>query len=291
VPQNIVKTPLASDLQGTCGMPTAACWWLNEAVSWATLVPIVNGEDPTSSSSGGNRIQRFLALFDRGTLTALTVVGLALFILVRLGLLLFYENFGVSPDEVGFDYLRTLAQSLYGFAYLAFLSGLLFAAFMLGLIICVAIWGLLKLAYRRIRTRDPVPFAIYLKSYMNTVRRLTALAWSLLLPALLLGFLTVTVAFLSLAHSDGQQALKGRGVVPYGEYALPVYPWQAVPTVVNVLDSNSASQITNGSCYLLLGEADGITVLYDPREQVTVRLPTGAIELRTQPGEGFRPQC
>jgi hypothetical protein len=229
----------------------------------------------------GNGLRRLLSGIDREAISAVTLAGLALFILLRFGLVLFYENFGVSPEEVGFDYLRTLAQSLYGMTYLAILMSVLFAALQIGMGIQYALIGLLRLASRSLRG-GPIDFAEFRSRFEALRHGGPALARRMMWRALLSGAALAAALFLFLAHAEGQEALRGKGTSPYASSSLlPLFPWEAEPAVVYTLDSNSAARITNGSCYLFLGGADGVTVLYDPREAMTIRLPTGAIELRT----------
>ncbi len=56
--------------------------------------------------------------------TALALLGLALYAVMRVAYGRFYEPFGLSPDELGLSYLELLAQSALGAVVLAALFAL-----------------------------------------------------------------------------------------------------------------------------------------------------------------------
>ena len=55
---------------------------------------------------------------------ALTIAGAALYVLVRLGQQLFYEEFGLAPEDVGLGYAEALARAAGFAAYIALFIGI-----------------------------------------------------------------------------------------------------------------------------------------------------------------------
>jgi hypothetical protein len=64
------------------------------------------GEEPRKS-----RAERLAAWAVSQPVVSLTLAGAALYLLVRLGQQLFYEQFGLAPEDVGLGYAETLARA------------------------------------------------------------------------------------------------------------------------------------------------------------------------------------
>jgi len=212
--------------------------------------------------------------------TGLTLAGLGIFVVVRLSLVLFYKGFGVSPDEVGYDYLKTLAQSFYGLAFLISLLVVLFGSVLVAQGFYVVTGTIVFRLFTRWRREAPEPEELLdhmrglLGGFSATFRR-----WKGILAV---GCFFAAAIYLSLAFVDGKDALNGEGTSPYTGGSFPIFVWRAEPAVITSVAESTNPQL-NGACDLFLGQADGVTVLYDVSEATTLRIPTSAIMIRVTP--------
>jgi hypothetical protein len=93
------------------------------------------------------------------------------------------------------------------------------------------------------------------------------------------------------ASRDAKAVSEGRGV------SAPSALWQATPATIMWLGEPSAV-VTEAAthCLMYLGEANGVTVLFDVDYQVTLRLPTAklvvlAVPLQSPDGSAVRSRC
>jgi hypothetical protein len=81
------------------------------------------------------------------------------------------------------------------------------------------------------------------------------------------------------AGKESQAVVEGHSVSGY-----PAILWQATPASIDWLGEPSSVMEKIGThCLMYLGAANGVTILYDVKDQVTLRLPTADLVVRTVP--------
>lgn len=241
------------------------------------------GFGPPSSPRRTSR-GRLLGWVSEHTLAALTLIGLVAYGVIQLAYVQFYGRLGVDPDEVGFDYVHTLSQSVPTVAVIiasyTVLAG--FAVFALYLLLD----GLQRVArrYRR-RTGEPEARQSLADSWLSRVGTDVPLrAWAVILVAL-----GVAAAAASVYYALGALAEKvergeavhatrlgqAEGLNPLSFSAEPV-------ELVSVSSEETPIARLAGHRLMYLGGSGGIYVLYDSSCKRVIRLPAAEV-LMVQP--------
>jgi hypothetical protein len=184
----------------------------------------------------------------------------------------FYDEFGVSPEDVGVDVSRVLSQTAGGMALVLFAY--------------LVIWGLWL----------GVSTATNLLGRGDQERRQARRVLFFSLAAGLI-FIAASISFINMADADdaarcaarpdGQSVRSLRWRVPHG----PTITRLGVRAERAVVRSTAADTTAwDGRQVFYLGSANGVAVVYDPREQRTIRLPTGSVAISVNAAsESFQP--
>jgi hypothetical protein len=209
-------------------------------------------------------------------LAGLTVVGVVLYGILRLSAALFYLRLGVTPEDVGLSYSRTISQAFFGLIFFAayfalsqlFMPALLEVGRRMALTLAANSWPLKRgRAFLR-RYRDQK------RRSMREVMRRSRKE----LPATVFGIILGLLVLVS--WSAGGAARNGEPQHP----SLFGLSWRAEAARVSwVVDPPASSPIVSGACVLLLGAADGVYVVYEPVSRLAYRLPIGNIIVETGP--------
>jgi hypothetical protein len=216
-----------------------------------------------------NDAQPRLAAFIRDYLPAISVVGLVLYGLFRLAYSFFYIQLRTTPEEVGYNYTRIIAESIVGAIEL-----ILICAVLIAVVAAVLAGG--WIAVKAVRRRrwpgiTDMRQVFERRKLTRAIKRIIALA--------------VAAVFLSLpwlAWWQGGLAQAGqvvRNVYFIGVPYLPVLAVQAVPATVTwkAAESEKAVPLKDRTCLLYLGRGDSTAVFYDVGNRDSLRLPTGDI--------------
>lgn len=196
----------------------------------------------------------------RGWLTyalpALTILGLAAYGLIGLAYDAFYGPLGISPDEVGINYVQTLAEGG---------AGLIFT-FVFGALLSIALFWV----------RDRILAALGREPVLGSRR-----IW------LGIGVIATVALLLSAyihASLRADDVRNGRSVVPEKLLGLiTVVPLKAEPSQIIWLKNSAApSTWTYGTCFMYLGNANGTSVFYAPQAQAVIRIPSGEVAVISQ---------
>jgi hypothetical protein len=255
-------------------------------------------------------------------LEALTLVALVMYGAVHFADAAFYARLGVSPDEVGLDYARTLAKVAVGFVLLAATVALLFVAGAhlakddhgrfrgllrsLGALLVLWVGSVLLLTLLPPAPRWMVITAsvgtIGLGAYLNEARRSRLLRWLGALDltrALTLGAIGIVAVF-GLAGLAGYRAaghVRDGETPPCGCTKLfghnLAMPWlsgsrgfmgiQVERAEVAWVNPRNHPAQTLPTDALYLGSADQMVALYDVSHEMTVRIPAQAVTVATEP--------
>jgi MFS family permease len=192
-------------------------------------------------------------LVENITVVVTVLAGLA-YAGLHLAFASFYNHFGVTPEDVGYDYGTVLTTSLPG------LGVLIIAALVIG--------GLWSVLFRRRTRRARGPW--------RTVR----LIYGVMLPAMLVLEIILLVALE--VPVLGTRAEKGHTVNEYRLFGVPVLPWSVRPASVTLATRDARMQLgtLSHACVMYLGTNNSTYVLYDAVARTAVRVPTAAISLR-----------
>jgi len=197
-------------------------------------------------------------------LPALGTVGVALYGLLRLSYLFFYLRLRTTPEEVGYDYSRILAQSIGGAVELVLICAVAFA-------LITSTFSATRRVLRRMSSLRTTAREIP----RHSSRRIVVHSLGAALVFVLLS-LPVLASWQGGLARDGQTV---RNVYFVGVPYLPVLPVQAVPADVTWVDGDAgkAMPLISRTCLMYLGEANGAAVFYDVRSHESLRLPTSSI--------------
>jgi hypothetical protein len=233
-------------------------------------------------------------------LPSLSVFGIVLYGLLRLGYLFFYLQLRATPEEVGYSYSRLLSESVPGALELILVVSIVF------IIPLLAISGARALAKDISKRRSGARPSSTRGSQWASMGRLQAVkqlyrrfkvAVKELFPrCVVAAVIVVFVALPVLAWWYGRLAKSGETVrnvsfaaIPY----LPVLAVQAVPVRVSWKDSGSDDQfnLSGLTCLMYLGQANGTTVFYDVNSHESVRLPSSDIIVVFRSDYFVPPEC
>jgi hypothetical protein len=219
-------------------------------------------------------------------LPSLSVFGIVLYGLLRLGYLFFYLQLRTTPEEVGYGYSRLLSESVPGALELILFVSIILAFPLLAI---SEVRVLMKNISKRgsgarpsSRKGSPKASRGHLQLIEQMYRRLKGAVKRLFPRCVLAAAGVVFLALPTLAWWHGRLARTGETVrnvsfiaIPY----LPVLAVQAVPVRVSWKDSGSDGQfnLSRLNCLMYLGQANGTTVFYDVHTHESVRLPTSDI--------------
>jgi hypothetical protein len=94
---------------------------------------------------------------------------------------------------------------------------------------------------------------------------------------------------LFLAVTQSSDIRKG-AVHPSTVLFVPITPWSVLPTTPRSAGDSPGELTFAGRCLFYLGKAEGITVLYDADQDMSLRIPSGQLILEIQ-SRGQRPEC
>ncbi|MEU4426003.1 hypothetical protein AB0F81_35740 [Actinoplanes sp. NPDC024001] len=207
----------------------------------------------------------------------ISVVGLALYGVLRLAYVLFYAQLRATPQEVGYGYVEILSSQLVGTIELVLVVTIVF------LVIACTGHGIRRLVVRMTGRRVR----------RNPGRRLVArlvlrCAWAALVVVLIL----LPIA----AWLEGTEARNGytiRNVHLAGTVRIPVLAVQAVPAELawSVTSPPGLQNLMERRCLLFLGQAAGTTVFYDVQTRESLRVPTAQIVVSLQNTDGVPVGC
>jgi hypothetical protein len=182
-------------------------------------------------------------------LAAISLVGAALYVLLRISYVVFYSQFDVTPEEVGLGYVQVLTEAATGSA----------------LFIAVTVGELLLF-----------------RSVLRPAQQSGRVAISTLFASVGL----IVVLGLSAARYAAQHVKHGRPLNPSGMLPLLFQPLNVlglrVPrvTVLPVGKGTLPSTWCVTRPLMYLGSANGTSVFYDSKRKVTLRLPSAAVIIR-----------
>jgi hypothetical protein len=207
--------------------------------------------------------------------TALTLVGLTSYLVFRVAFLIYYRRFGVTPEEVGMDYVAILIAQAAG--------GLLEILLVVGIVVGLRV----AMARGRMPAERPSDEGT-LQSYMTALKARPGpvRSWVTWLP------IGVPLAYLSFVVVDAMRAGRDARIPsltePFQGRAIPVAVYWldppgpgANPRLITPADLGAGTGTTAPE-FLLLGSRDGVMVLYEQRLG-TVRLPGDKVLLVSVP--------
>jgi hypothetical protein len=201
----------------------------------------------------------------------LSLIGLALFVLVRLYYSQFFGTLGIDPDAVGLGYSATLVSAV------GLLVAVAFAAIVYPTLVIVCVLMIVRLV-RRAPVRPVV--AVVLRPLIPRLR------WMLpLISVLVLAALALLLLVKARHYADAVRAGKP---VKFGVLAVTSFKVRATPAHLGVIGppqdqpalvslERRAEQMPP---LLYLGQADGTAVFYDSRVEAALYVPTAAIVMR-----------
>ena len=191
---------------------------------------------------------------------ALTVSGGLLYVFFRIALVVFYDDFGVRPEDVGLGYAQTLVQVATSSAVLIAFVGLV--------ILMAVIWELLE----DTGAHPDRPIAI---------------------AAAVVGFVIMFAGiFLLTARWNAHEVRAGWATkdspvlngtnTPLDSFFNPLGISVECVRVVAVSEAgNTVARVLLTDPVLYLGKADGVGVFFRPDTQVTIRTPVDGVALLT----------
>ena len=218
-------------------------------------------------ASRGSRSE--LTTIVRDYLPAIGTLGLVLYGLLRLAYMFFYVRLRTTPEEVGYDYVRVLSESIAGAVEL--------------ILFCAVLFALVAVLYYVVRL---LPL-IHHPSRRHVLRRAVSVMPRALGRRVVLRSLAASTAFVFgslpiLAWWQGGLAQGGqtiRNVYFVGVPYLPVLAVQAVPADVTWIDKDTEKILPfrDRKCLMYLGQANGVSVFYDVQSRESMRIPTSDI--------------
>jgi hypothetical protein len=199
--------------------------------------------------------QSILTWVAENTLPAATITAAALYVVLRVSYVMFYNRFGVDPEEVGLGYVQVLTQ--------------------------VATGSLVILVFLALQ------FVSYFWLSSNS-ERLSERRFHGLLLTQVVGTVTLIIAFSFVnAFSLSASVSTGSTITPPGLHVSSFFFQNIlairVPRVrVYWIDQRATPpQRWKGSRTLMyLGQAGGVSVFYDSVKKETLRLPTSAVFMK-----------
>ena len=190
----------------------------------------------------------------------------------------FYGTFGVAPQEVGAgSAIQSLIVSV-GILLLFFVlvSVILLAVLGLGLVAVFAILDSARIIRATARREADVATSLRRRTTKFRDNMDTAWAWATVMAVLVLGATIYVV--LSAAQQDAALVRQGVTLKPGKVGPIPGALYSA--EAVEVDKAGSSGPLSNNDCLLLLGSADGTSVLFDASTDTSVRVATAGVELR-----------
>lgn len=186
---------------------------------------------------------------------ALTVLGALTFGAQRIAYERFYDQFGITPEDVGIDVTRVLTQTGSGLA--------------IWLVLVAAGSGLLALVF--LILSGPGSVAPHVKAIL-----LAGLGCSVVWAAFMFFFNAADAddAARCAARPDGQSVRGLRVLVPLGPPVTRL-GIRAERAVIRSADA-TAAPTWDGKQVVHLGTSNGVSVVYDPKEKRTMRVPASS---------------
>jgi hypothetical protein len=255
--------------------------------------------------------------------TALAVLGLALYAVMRVAYGRFYESFGLSPDDLGLSYLELLAQSALGAVVLAALFALSvpagpgaahlmeraevnpLAAVLVGVVLVALLIAGLTVAPALKYIALAGWFALFATSIamgVPVIRSWLArepsgpyagAAW---LRPLVIGLaatipLVVALTLIQGAAGGARDVRDGRSA-HFSFFGIRLTSWGAEAATLSWTADDVAAELRplGARCVMYLGQADGTLFVYSPHSTArpTHRIPAGIATVRIVPGARCR---
>ena len=212
------------------------------------------------TSMWSNRVQLVAGLASVGVAVA--------YVAVRLAYTSFYNTLGVAPEDLGLGKVDLLVRSA-GLLALFALAGVLLlevAAFvaMLVAVLMAAAQVFFKRAPEDTRKPEQDTPAAGPRRRPAWAKR-----WWMAGAAISVALVVVLIAVLA--------PLAARRVEQGKAYRDWTVPWRADPATVRWLHQPLAGDPLSGRCVMYLGQANGISVLYDVRSRRLVRIPSSEV--------------
>ena len=233
------KKPRARRLDSTCS-------------GWDSGRPTLDEEQPNKPLS--ERIAGWVSQ----PAVSLSLAGAALYVLVRLGQQIFYEQFGLAPEDVGLGYAETLARAA-GFATYLVVG--------IAVMLAVLVW-VMNEAYRSRGYKLPVSVVIKSFHFVTFSAIFTVLL-------VLLGFVTVL--------ANAKRVKQGQAVASYFVFDFGL---RGEPTEIAWLDKTGAPEglaALEDHELMLLDQSGGTVTLYDVTDQLTVQVPSSSVAVSITP--------
>jgi hypothetical protein len=198
------------------------------------------------------------------------LLGLIVFVALQIAYTTVYRPLGVEPGEVGLTYADTLERAAVGLVLLF----VIWVAFLAIYVITTLAMDLLIGAVLRLRARagrKPLNWKIGSELIGDTASYAIVIS-----AALLFALLPYTSSQLSQDVRDGKALRPGAF-----DWGNPL-GLRAQSAEVERLTDASDSQIPSRRL-LYLGQADGVSVLFEPSSDEVVRVPSGSVVIRLLP--------
>jgi hypothetical protein len=182
----------------------------------------------------------------------LTLVGVVAYTGLHLAFVSFYRRFGVSPEDVGYDYASVLTTTLPG-------VGVLLAPVILFSALVLLGFG----------NRTPI-----------LRRRAFRIAYGVGLPIIVVVELALLLSIA--APNLAWRAERGHAVSGERFLGVQVLPWLVHPVTIVPATKDAKAQLGDLQkvCAMYLGAKDATYVLYDVIARGEVRVPVAAVSLR-----------
>jgi hypothetical protein len=221
-----------------------------------------NDESRQQTQSTARRVSLHSAL------QLLTVLGLVVFVALRIPYTSFYRPLGVEPEEVGLTYTDTLERAAVGLVVLG-VSWVVFVAIHVGASLALDVFkGGAARAVARARGKPPTDWRIGFDLVGSSSSYAVVVA-----VGLLFALLPYT------ANELSGDVRRGEAISPRAFDRDNPLGLRALPARVQWLAETNAQPIGSQQIFYL-GQADGVTVLFQPSSDEVIRVPSGSVVVR-----------
>jgi hypothetical protein len=200
---------------------------------------------------------KFLDWIGEHPTVVISLSGAVAYIGLRLAFVSFYHQFGLTPEDVGYDYGTVLTTTLPG-------MGLLLVALMLPL-------GIVAFSMSRspaTRTR-------------GTLRNRVLWLLFALLPLYVIVLLIVLSG--SRMSAAAHRAAAGHTIDGESLASVPVFPWTVRPATVTPITKDARAYAGDLAelCVMYLGTSSSNHILWDIKDKTVLRVPLAAAQVKT----------
>jgi len=198
--------------------------------------------------------------------TAIALLGIVAYSVLRVSYATFYGRFDVEPEEVGLGQTEIIAHTA-----LALIVSILFFGGMMGL--AYLVMGVLG--------ARPGPVPADAPPWRRALAFTGTLYWLIVLPTVFILALLVLYTLPQRARSLADQVEQGQSVRPPVSVRILDLHVKALPVTLRSLGADPLPAQLRSPSLRYLGQAGGVLVLYDWKTERVIRLPAGSVVVMT----------